>query len=766
MDQIIKQLVFKFRTEGADQVKKVADSISKAFSPREVDRFLQSMEKVQKMMRSTGSSLSKELKIVNDYFKELNDKHIQRAEKNLDRLARLMKRQVEDIERLKRVGASDQEIADREATLKRTVKRFEQLSDETPFQSRGLLNRIGGPGRLGSFAGAAKLVGGAATTIAGMAGFFNQYQQTSMSNRVFVANVLKEYMLDAFGGDMSRAVLYSDPERAKNIKADAAKLKTSKDVQELSKLIGGAALGVGGIAALLMGGVPLLLGGATLGALGTTALGAGSLYAAKGFLSDSIGYFLGGGKQRYAMEAKHLAEEKARSQTMDVELYRQFAQKAPSRYEYQRRLMLSDLDLLTRRKEFLEAGVLDEQQMAQTMLSFRRFGARQAQVRASEALGLSRQLGMGLDTASQLMQAISTINRGGPSSAKQDLQDIFSKAVAAGIDDSGLIEEYQKAVIQMMNVLGAQMSASAAASGLNRFMAGSELRNIGAAARAVSEYGAVLHGKSPLMQAKRSARILDLARGKGGAVNMALYETLSQLAPEELAMFDENHPIAKEFGLGKEEVDKFHRGLLYDQLTSSLSAKEGIEVLEKAKRGETLSVRDQIELLAAMGVRGAHRMTDEERLSSVKAILQRMAPEAKPWLKSSEGRMYQFDSAKSLSPEQVGALQDKFEGDVKAATEGTAAGKQVKAVAAGQQELEQRIYDNVVKMMDNISSMHKEFVSRAFEEGSTSLSKSIDNVSEAVDHLASVLINAADRIEQSGLGAYSRGAPKAPGSGR
>lgn len=775
MKDIVKEIILKFRSEGGEQAKKAAEAIGKAVSPRDAERFLKSIETLQARLGRTGKDLSSDAKKLNDYFRELNSQHLQKTERHLDRIARLIRSQIENIEKLKKSGASAEEIKAQTDALSRSIDRFIDVSSSAPAQFptsegrfRDALRMASGnaPGRMGLIAGGLNIAGATLNFAGGLAGLRREFLEQSAANRIIVANEIKRQALDVFGGDMSRAVLYSDPKRAERIKEDTEKMSGAKNWEVGLKSVGGTLLGAGGLLAAVkigstlaalksgaaVGGAfgsflgPLgMVGGALLG--GAIGLGGAALAGQSAY--SGFKYFLGGGKEAARTQYKQLAEEKATAETLDRELYQRFASKARLRYEYQRQLQLGDETALDIRSRFRKAGITDESEMAQLMLGFRRFRADTAPMVAASTAEMAKQMGMSVQSAQALMQNMAMVNRGGIGNAKKDLEELFSKAVSSGINDSGLIEEYQKTVTQLMQSLGARTSVADVANQMKNFLVGGGLdyRNIQALTPAIHATGMTVRGVSPLMQAKRTARILDLARSDGG-VNMLAFRYLDEMSNEELALLSENDPVLQGLGIGAEKIRAFKGAQALDTIRQSLGADVGLRLLEKTRgRGASLTESEQRLLATALGMQNVSR----ERLETVQSFLKSNLQNIRGIGKEYEdiGMDLTFQSA-GRGAVHMDTVQSKTAEEVYRGIEGTniSARTQIEAIAKGEDEQDRKIREKIEKNIKKIFEIYEDQFSQVTRQiDADILEGPIRNISAAADEIANAMINAANRID-------------------
>lgn len=758
----VKQIILKFKTEGNDQVKRAADAMSKNFSGRELERFMKNLDQVQAKFGQAGKGMSVEMKKVNEYFKELNNNQFQKAERNLDRLGRLINRQIQNLDRLKREGASQEVIKQREQSLMKATGAFDRMAEQTPAPRlgrlesavRGMGNNMPGPGGLAI--GAVNIVGAVAKVAEQMFQARRDFIVHQQENKQFVGERMKAQAMDIFAGNMSRSVLYGNKQRSQRIQQNidaetgaANKAATAGSIAGGAGVLGG--LGVAGYA--LAGGAALLSAPVVLGA---AAVGAGAYGINKG-----IQYFRGGGKEAVAQQARERAEATATSETMDLEYYKEFAKNAQMRYNYQRQLGLGDATALDVRAQFRRAGVLDEGQMSGMMLGFRKFGASTAPFVGAQTADMAKQMGMSQDSAMNLMQSVATTNRGGIGTAKKDLEELFARAVDAGINDSGLIEEYQKTATALMQSLGSRMSAGDIAGSMSNFLTeGSDQRNLQALLPAIQSYGQTLKGTSPLMQTKGVAGMIGMARNQSGDVDMLAFQYLSQMSPTELATLNPNDPVLKSLGIDQSKISEFKKQQSLGTLRSNLGASSGLKLLSKAQsKGSVMNEGEQRMLAVGFGMQNVSGQDIRAVQSFLKANLNSVG---------GAGEGLQFEGAGGALT-GVNTVKTMSAEDVQRQIKGTniSAGRAIEGQAEGQNLLDQKTYDIISKNMDAIFQMFQKQASEVMSNIDQGvLAQPIENIGKAADSVADALYAASNKIRGgAGLPADTRSGSKQAGEG-
>lgn len=606
-NDIIKQIILKFKSEGSEQAKKAAESIGKAFNARDTERFLRNLEQVQQKFGRAGQGMSTELKKVTDYFKELNNQHFQKAERNLDRMGRLIKTQIENLEKLKREGAAAEQIAAREATLQKATRRFEEMANSTPYPQtlRGyIIDQVPGiqqarqigrmlPPGLARAAGIGLGVGGALSVAGMIADSYKDFRISEIQNRQLVANTLKQQALDYYQGDMGRAVLLT-PERRAEIAKTAGRLNLASDVSTGLKGILGAGLTIAGGALGSLAGPLGTIGGAMLGSQIGSMLGLGgagdTLRAGK--------YFFGGGRAAERTANLQRAEAEAQAKTFDVELYKEFERNRALRYEYQRQLGLGDDAARAMRRTFREQGFLNESEMASTALAFRRFGSGQAIGAATATAAAAREYGLSLGATTGLMQQIGGATRGGISTAADQLKLVMQEAVRVGVRDSGLIEEFAKGTASISEAVGRGMDTSSVAATLGLFGKSGPAtdRSLMGMMGGMQSMGAVLGGTTPFMQSLKTAKLLEMAGG-----DLLKYKMLSGLSDQQLLTMGQDQNMLARLGISQEQATRYQQEMMAARMSTGLGRAQSAQLLNQLRTGK-INITDASKILTALDV--------------------------------------------------------------------------------------------------------------------------------------------------------------------
>lgn len=746
-NDIIKQIILKFKSEGADQTKKAAEAIGKSFNSRDTERFLRNLEQIQQKFGRSGQGMSAEFKKVTDYFKELNNQHFQKAERNLDRIGRLIKNQIENIEKLKREGASQEQIAAREATLKRTTERLEYMANQTPYPQtlRGyLMDQIPGaqqvrqigrmlPPGMARIGGIGLGVAGVLSAVGMAADVYKDFRVSEIQNRQMVANVLKQQALDYYQGDMSRAVLLT-PERRAEIAKTTGRLNFASDVSTGFKGLIGAGLTIGGGIAGSFAGPLGTMAGAMLG----SSLGSMLGFGGAGDALRAGKYFFGGGRAAERTQNLQRAEAEVQAKTFDVELYKEFERNRALRYEYQRQLGLGDEAARAMRGSFRRAGFLNESEMASTALAFRRFGSGQAVDAATATAAAARQYGLSLGATTGLMQQIGGATRGGISTAADQLKLVMQEAVRVGVRDSGLIEEFAKGTASISEAVGRGMDTSSVAATLGLFSKSGPFtdRTLMGMMGGAQSMGAVLGGTTPFAQSLKTAKLLEMSGG-----DLLKYKALSNLSDQQLLTMAQDPNMLSRLGISKEQATRYQQEMVAARMGTGLGRAQSAQLINQLKTGR-INISDASKILTALDV-NTSGLSNEEIVTQLVGM-----GKMGGFLKEGQGlevfQQLPGQKESSVWKGTVGAAGDAS-GALAAITAGAtggAAGKATMAAAGAAQKLDDRVA-SIEKSMDSII--------QNFEKMGDNLDKAVtdNNLSGSIGEIATQLTDLATTLKMT-----------------
>lgn len=523
MSDIVKQILLRFKGDtkplekDVESLKKVATSLDKTFSTGSTGKggivgMSKAIDTYTKTVQKFGMTLDKDM---TKFGKQIQ----QVATRDLG----VLKAKTEDLFRkssdnLKKLGEAEKRLASSKVGGVRAAggqyaaaaqARKAAGSSSADFaQSLNDFNEQGGElsGKNMKMIKGLAAITAIAESAAQIGGGVVNYRATEVGSSATVAQVLQQQRAAKFSGN---AVNFLMEQRDKSIsKARAyAEGQTGfwaglREVGGSVGTIGGAALG-GALTGGAIGTAAGAIGGPLAAITGAGGATAGAI-AAGGVATISQGfklanYFSAGARQARAASAysEKIAEEKLANKTASQYQY-QF-EKAGNRYEYQRRLNMSDDSMIDMIKG-AGRNMFGEDEAAGTALGFRnQFGTGAAGGMTQQAMALARQQGMGLDVAQGLVGSAGMQGRGGVSDAKKVLGDIFTTSFSKGLTDSGLIETMQKGVMSIAQQSPDQM----------------DLQAIGARLAGMLEQGKDLGVRDVQGAMTANQRIQDMSTGGG-----------------------------------------------------------------------------------------------------------------------------------------------------------------------------------------------------------------------------------------------------------
>lgn len=768
MEDIIKQIVLRFKAEGAEDVQRITQSIGRSMNARDIDRYSRAVESIQRRFNEMGKELPNSFEKVNRILRDLHDKELDKVMRKLERVGQVIEARLKRIEELKQADAPPEQIMRQEVALGRSLDRMARLAAQQDALARtaprqagqleGLLSAQQGRGGLISTVGRAV---GAVATVGGMtiqAGEMARDLLIAINrNTTVVGESYKELVNQMYRGDATRAVLYADPQRAQDIERETERMRSVDRGVNVARLVFGGlltagAIGVGIMAlpGLIAGGMAGLAGGALLsaGLKGGAILGAGIYGASQ--LYQAGRYFLTGEQEAMDIQRRRMAEERAAAQTMDLDYYRAFLQRSRQRFEMGRLFGLDDARAFNIREAF-RGELISEGEMPQFMLPFRVFGTRRATQLGVAAARAFTEQGLSRESAIQSLSILATTSAGGPARAAEELAQIVAKGVALGIRDAGLVDAYQQTVAQIMQALGGRVSATDVIDDLNQFMAPGRFdpaRQIQGLPTAVANFGQILSGTSPLMSAVKTANLMDLVRDpRTGEFEMGELIYLESLSPMQLAMLNENDPVLQRIrqrtGMSREEmqrrVETFKQQMVTTQGSLGVSFQTAQDLRQKVERGEKITEGDLRALAAAMGQRELATMGTREALAGF----------GYQTLRSMGLENIQFDESMQLTPEELeeirGTRPPPREGP-----EAPAAAQQRAAEIEGERRLDVAILTRIESHMGSIMERFAQQMNTMQQQLDTGvLQGSIDGVKTALDELTIALRDASAQIRSS-----------------
>ncbi len=257
--------------------------------------------------------------------------------------------------------------------------------------------------------------------------------------------------------------------------------------------------------------------------------------------------------------------------------------------------------------------------------------------------------------------------------------------------------------------------------------AGTDSRSLAAAGQAMSNYGKTIGGVSPLMQAKKTANMLDLAGG-----DFLTFQTLNRMSDTQLANMTDTQ--AAELGIDFGKVKTFQKNQVQGTWGSATNKASVDSILQKARASGKLDEGDKNKLYMATTGQNAYDVDPSVVDATLKKALD---------ITGNSDIAVSYKGASGAKPTEEGVLSS-----IAANTTGTTAGKQVGATASGQNTLDVQAQKYFNDNMQNIMTVFKaqsEQVMKSVESGD--ISKSISGISTAADEIAGAMLRAADKID-------------------
>ena len=99
VNDVIKQIILKFKTEGTTGVNKEVANLSKAFNTKEIDNFQKSIKDLKNAFDPKQFQGATKL---SQTFKEINDKHLVKLKSELKAIDKLMESQLTNLSKLEK----------------------------------------------------------------------------------------------------------------------------------------------------------------------------------------------------------------------------------------------------------------------------------------------------------------------------------------------------------------------------------------------------------------------------------------------------------------------------------------------------------------------------------------------------------------------------------------------------------------------------------------------------------------------------------------
>lgn len=791
---IVKEILLKFRSDTKDvdknvkQMERGLTSLQKTIAGgaqgASLGNLNKTLETFTKTSQKFGMSINKDMSKFQKTIQDVAQKDLRVLQQQTDTLfkkteERLRRLKTEEgrLGKMRAGGESTDRIQQQERMVQRrravaaasegrlsqTMDQFNELGEKMPGQPPGFAQRFGG--MRGIAMGGAALAGLLKTSgDVAISARETQSQATS-----FLANTMQQRRLASYRGDITEALMEAKDQSM----SKAQKFSEDQSSGKGRSVIGGALLkmfgGIGGGA--LFGGIP----GAIVGGIGGAISGGSDLY----------NYYAGGGKEQYAEEQRQLEFNREKQRNMTAVNYQYLQGKAPGRYNFQRQMQLSDSDALSLRTAGYDSRFTEAESSATAMAMRGTFGNTQGNKLARQAMELSRKQGMDLGSATGLVQ-MTAMSGGQSKDVKKQLTDVYTDAFSKGIVDSGLLEVFQKGLVDLASKSPdvtdlASMSGRMTAT-LDTITAG---RNIGARdIQGVMQAQQVLGDIS--MQGGESGftKMANLSKITGG--NTMATAFLANRTDEEILQLAKNKDPRLMGMLGEKGVkaleDQYDPGKTL--ATKFLTTTQGRDAIQRAKeglrQGKTLEQVISEGSGAAEVIGGTGKISKETANAVFSQVLtsesqgdSKMSGLIESGRKKDAARMAQTVDAIADTPEKKEALQQlltrKFAKDISEGKDidvdkyGDIGKKALDMVAAGRNGRSSNDIDNTIagavtnnqlegeKQQDIDAS--KAFTPEEIEKlGVTSRSASTapgKGISESVDTLVTALKSFADAVKST-----------------
>lgn len=436
MDQnIIKNIILKFKgdtTELKKEAKAVEDVLKKINASDSGGQGKNSVHgKLAKNIQDIGKNLEKAGIPLERSFKRMQESIKRLANEDLknvaSRLETLQRQTAKAHDRLQQARNSNSPMTDiRQAAFDRMQQRTADMASNAGNLPPSAMNR--GMNALGGIGGVMALAGQGI-------GIASNLYADQQANRAAAASYGIGKRMDFYGGNLNSILM--------NNKYGT----TQKSIIEGRRKAEGGAIG----SALTMGG-SAALGYGALGTIG--AMMAGTAAAPVALPALAIGGAVAGGKYLYdrytgkidanAANNAQAIEGSLNQQGLDPIAYEKFRAGIGHNRRMNNLFGMDDATALANRTGFLGNQVSFEEGQGIAASMRGRLGSVKAMQAAQMGSGLYREFGTDAATAAEFAGSALRNTSGGSDRAKQQLIDSQAKAMAAGIEDSGLTDLLQR----------------------------------------------------------------------------------------------------------------------------------------------------------------------------------------------------------------------------------------------------------------------------------------------------------------------------------
>jgi hypothetical protein len=471
-DDIVKNILIRLKVDDKD-VKRMQDALTKktggvatgssgsgASSPNAPGGINDTVKKILEMSRELdriGVKTSKSWDKVSQAAKNIAKDYLKESEKQLDAISRKVELKIRALDRLKRMGASEDVIKKQESRISQAVG----MGQEKLSEVRGLSQLVGSGGgggissALGGPMGIAQLVAAVAGGGSAVVRAFQQAQATNAQYTGSAGSLLVGRKIEAREGNLLTSIM-----NVKNRQDEKAMsyAKSQLAKEDAARALTGVAGLAGGVAAMLGAGATGAKVGAAIGSvfpgLGTlaggivgSAIGIGGAALAGSSALNTAKYFLNpGDRESFRLAKFQEGVQIAQAQSIDPYIYNQFRAQQGQTYQTNRLLQMGDSSGFAMRMSAIN-NMMDPQQIQQMALGFRgRFGNMAAADMATQSSFAAIQLGLSQQGAQQAIGRLGFAGQGGTQQARDNLEKIMSAGLAKGIEDSGLLERVTELV--------------------------------------------------------------------------------------------------------------------------------------------------------------------------------------------------------------------------------------------------------------------------------------------------------------------------------
>lgn len=452
MQDIIKQIVVKFKGDDKE-LKKTLDDVTKGMakantaatggSTANLTKSLRDLSALSKEYAKVGNSMAqmpKAFQSIIQSVRQLAQVDMKNTESQLERMSTKIENRIQRLNRMQESGASPGRIQAYDQVIGRNISQAGQLAqrlaasraalgDTTPSGDGGGAGSGGFGGMIGAGGPFARFFGyGALIQAPGMAlNFAKQFEHEQLSSdaagRAFG---LQQRIAGYRGGDLAQAAL-----------ARQGGMQRADEYAEsqYSKGMMGDLATFGGSLGSLAGGIstrnPMAIGA-----------GAAGLWSSTGnVFSRLFGNRDAAERTRFFQEGL----EREKNSTIDPYLAKRFMEQAPERANFAR-LMGSPTSALWRNQAAAAYETPEAQgQAMQVALQLRGQMGSNAAKGLSLATGRLGNLGgMDFGAMGQILGGVAIGDKGGDKQAEETTKKMMAEAFAAGIEDSGLLENLLK----------------------------------------------------------------------------------------------------------------------------------------------------------------------------------------------------------------------------------------------------------------------------------------------------------------------------------